>query len=137
MRGARLTAAITGRGRKVGPIEAHEKTVLAAAARVTTLQRRLRELMAEQKRARTALKAARREFRVLLQRSPDATLEQLELAGKADAADRAVALSEFQLTLHPRVTHNHAADEPCNATSCPVARHLSHPQASPIVEQWP
>lgn len=129
---ARLTAVITGRAREVGPIEAHERTVLAAARKVEQLARRKRELTAELKRTATSLRLAKREFRLLLQRHPDATLEQLELAGKADGADRAIALAD-----RPRIVHNHAAGEPCNALSCPVARHTSAPAAVPIEEEWP
>jgi hypothetical protein len=158
---SRLTAVITGRAREVGPIEAHERTVLAAARKVEQLARRRRELTAELKRTATALRVAKREFRLLLQRHPDATLEQLEAAGRADAADRSIALSD-RLQAQVRemaakmplpaccqepiddpladvgvIEHNHQPGEPCNALSCPVARHTSQPHATAITERWP
>lgn len=128
---ARLQAAITGRAREVGPIEAHERTVMAVAAKITRRKRRIRELLAALKAERRTLKHEKREFRALLQRSSTVTEEQLAVAGHADGADRAIALAEH------RVTHNHLAGEPCNALSCPVARHTSHPSATPIREEWP
>jgi len=35
------------------------------------------------------------------------------------------------------IAHNHLAGEPCNALTCPVAWHTSHPNAAPIREAWP
>lgn len=93
-RGARLTAAITGKGREVGAEKAHELNVLALGRKIAGKERRLRELARERKRLQQELRADRRELRAVLQRKSDVTLEQLELAGKADGADRAIALSE-------------------------------------------
>jgi chromosome segregation ATPase len=93
-RTARLTAALTGCAREVGPIEAHERTVLAVAAKIERGRRRLRELTREVERLRKQLRHDRREFRALLQRNSSVTEEQLELAGRADGVDRAVALAD-------------------------------------------
>lgn len=91
---ARLNAQVTGKAREVGPAEAHERNVLAVTRRIHTKQRRLREALATVKRLRQELRHDRRELRAVLQHKADVTDEQLEVAGKADGVDRAVALAE-------------------------------------------
>ena len=132
-RTSRISAAITGRGREVGPIEAHERTVMAVAAKIERKRRQLRDLTSRIKSLRRELRHDRREFRLLLQNKPDVTLEQLELGGQADGTDRAIALAENR----PAIQHNHQPGEPCNALVCPVARHTSRPNAGPFREEWP
>jgi hypothetical protein len=83
----RLTAALTGKGREVGPEEAHVRTVLAITSKVHRKQARLKALLAEVKRLRRELRHDRRELRAVLQRTPAVTDAQLELAGGADAID--------------------------------------------------
>jgi hypothetical protein len=94
-RGSRLTAALTGRGREVGPVEAHERNVLLLAAQITRRQTRMRELARELKRLRSEQRRQRRELRQVLQRVPEAPSEAVqEAAGHADAADAAIASAE-------------------------------------------
>jgi hypothetical protein len=93
-RSDRLTAAITGKAREVGPEEAHARTLLALGRVITQMEKRMREATATAKRLKKELRGKRREFRVLAQRNSSISLEQLEVGGKADGVDRAVALSE-------------------------------------------
>lgn len=93
---ARLEAVVKGidRTRDVGPEEAHARNVMAITGRIHKRQARLRAITREAARLRKELKADRRELRAVLQRDSSVTEERLALAGKADAADRAVALAE-------------------------------------------
>jgi hypothetical protein len=91
---ARLGAALTGKGREVGAEQAHERNVIAITRRLVAIDRRLRAIAREQKALRAERRLKKRELRLVLQRNPDATLEQLALAGQADGADRAVAIAE-------------------------------------------
>jgi hypothetical protein len=93
-RGQRLTAAITGKAREVGFAEAHTRTLLALGRKIAGKERKLREARALVKRLQRELRIDRREFRALSFRDGAITLEQLEVGGKADGADRAIALSE-------------------------------------------
>jgi hypothetical protein len=92
----RLEAVVQGksREREIGPEEAHARNVMAITGRIHKKQARLRAITREAARLRKELRADKRELRAVLQRDPHATVEQLELAGKADAADRAIAIAE-------------------------------------------
>lgn len=90
---ARLQAVITGRAGKLGPIESHERNVLAITRAIHKLTRRLATLRREAAATRLELRARRREFRAVLQRDSSITMEvdsRLELAGRADAIDAVV-----------------------------------------------
>lgn len=88
-RHARLSAVVTGRGKVVGAIEAHERNVLAITRSIhrlagerNQLQKRLREITDE-------LRFKRRELRAVLQRDSSITEESavLDVAGRSDAID--------------------------------------------------
>lgn len=93
---ARIQGQITGKAREVGPIEAHERNVLAVSKRIVNLALKVRTLQRQLKEARAEMKAKRRELRAILQRDPNATEDTpaLGLGGKADAVDASLALVE-------------------------------------------
>lgn len=91
---ARLSAVVSGRGREAGPLEAHERNVLAITKRIHGKEQRVRALLAQVKRLRQELRFDRREFRAVLQRDPAPSLDRLELAGRADAVDAVEAAQE-------------------------------------------
>lgn len=91
---ARIQAQITGKGREVGAIEAHERNVMAVSRRIVTLEQKARALAKQLADVKAELKAKRRELRAVLQRDATITTEDapaLALAGKADAVDAAAA----------------------------------------------
>lgn len=86
-RTARLTAVVTGKAKTIGPIEAHERNVLA-------ITRRIHRLLADRSMYRRKLKEVgdelrekRRELRAVLQRESSIADDTLDLAGRADAID--------------------------------------------------
>lgn len=93
---ARIQGVITGKTRAVGPIEAHERTVLAVTRRIHTLERERREIQQRGKRIAVELRHKRRELRALLQRDSSITEEQTEISGKADAVDASEARREIE-----------------------------------------
>jgi hypothetical protein len=106
-RNARLTAAITGKGREVGPEEAHARAVLAITRRIHTREARRRRLQAELKKLGQDLRADRLELRAVLQRDASISIDSpvLELAGQADAID----------AVHARLERPTAAPAVCEA----------------------
>lgn len=76
-----------------------EQVATALTRTIVHLQNRQRKLRAELAKTRTAIKTAKRELRVVLQRSSTIDLDSLDVAGKADGADRAIALAEQRPTL--------------------------------------
>lgn len=73
----------------IGPVEAHERNVLAITRRIHVLERKSRDLKVQLAGVRDELRAKRRELRAVLQRDSRVTEDQLETAGQADAIDAA------------------------------------------------
>lgn len=65
---ARIQAQITGKGREVGPIEAHHKTVMAVSRAVVKLENKTATLARQLADTRRELRGKRRELRAILQR---------------------------------------------------------------------
>lgn len=85
-RRARLTAALTGKAKTVGPEEAHARNVLAITARIHKREARIREIGRELKRLRAQNRQDRRELRAVLQRNTDMGLDRAT-TGEPDAID--------------------------------------------------
>lgn len=86
----RIQRVITGQANRPGPIESHERNVLAITRRIHTLERRRTTLKQQIAAVNTELKTKRRELRAVLQR--DSSIEtdenpKLAVAGRADAID--------------------------------------------------
>lgn len=64
----RLTAALTGRAKEVGPEEAHRRNVLAITRRIHAKTRKRASLRREIQRLTRELREDRRELRIVLQR---------------------------------------------------------------------
>jgi hypothetical protein len=75
-----------------------EQAATALTRRIVQREKALRKLRAKLAaaiaEARAAIRADKRELRTLLQRAATIELDTLDVAGKADGADRAIALAE-------------------------------------------
>lgn len=109
----RIQATITGKGKTVGPVESHERNVLAISRRVVALEKAVKTLKRELIEAQLELRFKRRELRAVLQRDSTMGLDtngvcshcaipgcegdcRISKAGQADAIDAAEARREKQ-----------------------------------------
>lgn len=87
----RIQRTITGQRAPRGPVETHERNVLAITRRIHTLERKRRDLRAALDEVATELRFKRRELRAALQRDASIVADdaRLAVAGAADAIDGA------------------------------------------------